>query len=53
MIKLFKLFETRTAGLSEEEFRELLKTNCKEYINNPKLLQRNKSRNDGGWSSKY
>lgn len=50
MIKLFKLFETRTAGLSEEEFRELLQKNCRDYIDNPKLLQRNKSRNDGDYS---
>lgn len=47
---MFKLFETRSAGLSEQEFRKLLLENCKDYINNPKLLQRNKTRNDGEYS---
>lgn len=50
MIKLFKLFETRTSGLDEQEFRKLLHENCRDFINNPKLLQRNKSRNDGDFS---
>lgn len=50
MIKMFKLFETRSAGLSEVEFQKLLFENCKDFINNPKLLQRNKIRNDGDFS---
>lgn len=50
MIKMFKLFETRSADLSEVEFKKLLFENCKDFINNPKLLQRNKIRNDGDFS---
>ena len=42
IIKYFKLFETRTTELSDSEFRDILKTNCKEFINNPMLLQRTK-----------
>lgn len=50
MIKLFKLFESRTAGLYEQEFRKLMYENCKDFINHPILLQRNKSRNDGDFT---
>lgn len=50
MIKLFKIFETRTAGLSEDEFIKLLNENCKDFINNPVLLQRSKINNDGDFS---
>jgi hypothetical protein len=42
IIKSFKIFESRTAELSEDEFKNILKSECKEYINNPILLQRSK-----------
>jgi hypothetical protein len=46
IIKYFKLFETRTTELSDSEFRDILNTNCKEFINNPMLLQRSKRKKD-------
>lgn len=50
MIKLFKIFESRSANLSEDEFIELLNQNCKDYIDNPKILIRNKERYDYEYS---
>ena len=38
--KYFKLFESRSSNLSEEEFFKLLKENCQDFIKNPKPLQR-------------
>ena len=42
LTKYFKLFESRSSNLSEEEFFKILKDNCKDYINNPKPIQRMK-----------
>jgi hypothetical protein len=42
IIKYFKLFESRSSELSKIEFEKILKDNCKDFINNPKLLQRDK-----------
>ncbi len=50
IIKYFKLFESRTSELSEQEFFKILKDNCKEFLNNPKLLQRAKQRFDSQYS---
>lgn len=41
-IKTFKLFESRTSELSKSEFKKILHENCKEFVKNPKLLQRSK-----------
>ena len=38
----YKLFESRSAELSEVEFIKILHEKCKEFINSPKLLQRTK-----------
>lgn len=38
--KYFKLFESRTSDLSQDEFYKLLKENCSDFINNPKQIQR-------------
>lgn len=38
--KYFKLFEsTRTVELGHDEFIKILKENCKEFLNNPFLIQ--------------
>lgn len=50
IIKHFKLFESRTSELSEQEFFKILKDNCKEFIKNPKLLQRDKKSMDSEYS---
>ena len=44
LTKYFKLFESRTSDLSEEEFFSILKENCKEFLNDPKCLQRVKNK---------
>lgn len=41
-IKLFKLFEGRSFELTEQDFIDLLNKNCKDFIKNPTILQRNK-----------
>jgi len=41
-IKLFKMFESRAYELTEKDFVDLLNKNCKDFMKNPKLLQRNK-----------
>lgn len=43
LTKYFKLFESRSANLSKDEFFKLLRENCKDYINNPKAIQRMKN----------
>jgi hypothetical protein len=50
IIKYFKLFESRTSELSEQEFFKILRDNCKEFIKDPKLLQRAKQRFDSQYS---
>ncbi len=45
-IKLFKLFEGRSSELTEQDFVDLLNNNCKDFIKNPTILQRNKNDND-------
>lgn len=49
-IQYFKLFESRTARLSDEEFINLAKTKCKDFLANPKYLQRIKASFDGDYS---
>ena len=49
-IQYFKLFESRTARLSEDEFMNLVKTKCKDFLEKPKYLQRIKSSYDGDYS---
>lgn len=49
-IQYFKLFESRTAELSDEEFLNLVKTKCRDFINNPKYLQRLKTSFNGEYS---
>ena len=49
-IQYFKLFESRTARLSDEEFINLAKTKCKDFLAKPKYLQRMKKRFDGEYS---
>lgn len=41
--QLFKMFESRTSELSEDEFRKILHEKCKDFVKAPKLLQRSKS----------
>lgn len=41
--QLFKMFESRTSELTEEEFRKILHTKCKDFVKSPKLLQRSKT----------
>jgi hypothetical protein len=50
IIKYFKLFESRTAEITDEEFVMLVKDNCKNYLANPKYLQRMKSMFNGKYS---
>ena len=49
-IQYFKLFESRTAELTEEEFYKILKEKCSDYINNPVYLQRVKRKFDGDYT---
>jgi hypothetical protein len=49
-IQYFKLFETRSTKLSEDEFNKLVKTKCSDFLSNPKLLQRIKGNYDGDYS---
>jgi hypothetical protein len=49
-IQYFKLFESRTARLSDEEFINLAKTKCKDFLASPKYLQRIKGSYDGDYS---
>jgi hypothetical protein len=49
-IQYFKLFESRTAILSDEEFINLAKTKCKDFLASPKYLQRIKASYDGDYS---
>ncbi len=49
-IQYFKLFESRTARLSDEEFINLAKTKCKDFLASPKYLQRIKASYDGDYS---
>lgn len=49
-IQYFKLFESRTAELSEEEFYKLVKEKCSDFLEHPKLLQRIKGKYDGDYS---
>lgn len=41
--QLFKMFESRTSELTEEEFRKILHTKCRDFVKSPKLLQRSKT----------
>jgi len=50
IIKYFKLFESRTAEITDKEFVMLVKDNCKEYLANPKYLQRMKGDFNGEYS---
>jgi hypothetical protein len=49
-IQYFKLFESRTARLSDEEFINLAKTKCKDFLASPKYLQRIKASFNGDYS---
>jgi len=49
IVKYFKLFESRTAEITDKEFVMLVKDNCKEYLANPKYMQRMK----GGFNGNY
>jgi hypothetical protein len=44
IIKLFKLFESRTSEITDDEFRNIMKSDCKDFIKNPCLLQRTKKK---------
>jgi len=50
IVKYFKLFESRTAEITDKEFVMLVKDNCKEYLSNPKYLQRMKEDFNGEYS---
>jgi hypothetical protein len=50
IIKYFKLFESRTAEITDEEFVRLVKENCQDFLVNPKYLQRMKSEFNGEYS---
>lgn len=50
IIKYFKLFESRTAEVTDEEFVRLVKENCQDFLANPKYLQRMKGYFDGEYS---
>ena len=41
--QLFKMFESRTSELSEDEFRKILHEKCKDFVRAPKILQRSKN----------
>ena len=50
IVKYFKLFESRTAQITDKEFVMLVKDNCKEYLANPKYMQRMKWDFNGEYS---
>ena len=50
IVKYFKLFESRTAQITDKEFVMLVKDNCKEYLANPKYMQRMKEDFNGEYS---
>ena len=50
IVKHFKLFESRTAEITDKEFIMLVKDNCKEYLANPKYMQRMKGEFNGDYS---
>lgn len=50
IVKYFKLFESRTAQITDAEFVMLVKDNCKEYLANPKYMQRMKGDFNGEYS---
>lgn len=50
IVKYFKLFESRTAEITDKEFVMLVKDNCKEYLANPKYMQRMKEDFNGEYS---
>ena len=50
IIKYFKLFESRTAEITDEEFVRLVKENCQDFLANPKYLQRMKGDFNGEYS---
>jgi len=50
IIKYFKLFESRTAEVTDEEFVRLVKENCQDFLANPKYLQRMKGYFNGEYS---
>jgi len=50
IVKYFKLFETRTAEITDREFAMLVEDNCKDYLANPKYIQRMKSEFNGEYS---
>jgi len=50
IIKYFKLFESRTAEITDDEFVKLVKENCQDFLENPKYLQRMKSEFNGEYS---
>jgi hypothetical protein len=50
IIKYFKLFESRTAEITDEEFVKLVKENCQDFLANPKYLQRMKRDFSGEYS---
>ena len=50
IVKYFKLFESRTAQITDAEFVMLVKDNCKDYLANPKYMQRMKGKFNGDYS---
>lgn len=50
IIKSFKIFESRSTELSEDEFRKILKSECKDFIKNPMILQRSKKKPSSQYS---
>ena len=50
IVKSFKLFESRTAQITDTEFVMLVKDNCKNYLTNPKYMQRMKEEFNGDYS---
>ena len=50
IVKIFKLFESRTAEITDKEFVMLVKENCKDYLANPKYMQRMKGKFNGDYS---
>jgi len=49
-IKSFRLFESRTSQITDAEFVMLVKENCKDYLANPKYMQRMKGKFNGDYS---
>ena len=50
IIKSFKIFESRSTELSKDEFKKIMKSECKDFIKNPMILQRSKTKSSSEYS---